>query len=185
MDLPAQTPLILREKNGFKKEFPGISEDCRDRIDWTAHDRNIKIQSALHGGDKKKIGSHKVDGFCEEVNTECLNFMVIIGMHTLIFFLMRTPNTQLESMMTKIKLIFTVKEIRDYDRQRLQYLQDRGYNVEIIWESNWNALVENRPEIKTYSSQLHTFTHFKKTLTQDRPNYPIYSQGTFIWVCRM
>ena len=43
-----------------------------------------------------------------------------------------------------------------------------GYNVEIIWESNWNTLVENRPEIKTYISQLRTFTHFKKTLTQDQ-----------------
>ena len=56
---------------------------------------------------------------------------------------------------------FTVKEIRDYDRQCLQYIQDRGYNVEIVWDSNWNTLVENRPEIKTYILQLRTFTHFK------------------------
>ena len=28
--------------------------------------------------------------------------------------------------------------------------------------------MENRPEIKTYISQLRTFTHFKKTLTQDQ-----------------
>ena len=40
----------------------------------------------------------------------------------------------------KDKTPFTMKEIRDYDRQRLQYLQNRGYNVEIIWESNWNTL---------------------------------------------
>ena len=61
-----------------------------------------------------------------------------------------------------------MKEIRDYDHQHLQYIQDRGYNVEIIWESNWNTLVENRPEIKTYISQLRTFTHFINTLTQDQ-----------------
>ena len=30
MDLPTQIPLIRREENGFKKEFPGISEGCRD-----------------------------------------------------------------------------------------------------------------------------------------------------------
>ena len=53
-----------------------------------------------------------------------------------------------------------MKEIRDYDRQCLQYIQGRGYNVEIIWESNWNTLVENRPKIKTYISQLRTFTQF-------------------------
>ena len=43
MDLPTQIPLIRREENEFKKEFPGISEGCRDYLDWTAHDRNIKI----------------------------------------------------------------------------------------------------------------------------------------------
>ena len=37
-------PLIRREQNGFKKEFPGISEGCRDWIDWTAHERNIEIK---------------------------------------------------------------------------------------------------------------------------------------------
>ena len=47
-------------------------------------------------------------------------------------------------------------------------MQEKGYNVEIIWESNWNTLVESRPEIKTYISQLRTFTHFKKTLSQDQ-----------------
>ena len=44
----------------------------------------------------------------------------------------------------------------------------QGYNIEIIWESNWNTLVENRPEIKTYISQLRMLTHFKQTLTQDQ-----------------
>ena len=61
-----------------------------------------------------------------------------------------------------------MKEVRDYDHQHLQYLQGRGYNVEIIWESNWNTFVENRPEIKTYISQICTSTHFKKILTQDQ-----------------
>ena len=69
MDLPTQIALIRREENEFKKEFPGISEGCRDWIDWTAHDRNIKIQSAFHGGGEKKIGSYKVDGLCQEFNT--------------------------------------------------------------------------------------------------------------------
>ena len=41
-------------------------------------------------------------------------------------------------------------------------------DVVIIWESNWNKLAESRPEIKTYISQLRTFTHFKKTITQDQ-----------------
>ena len=47
--------LTRQEENGFRKEFPGISEGCCDWIDWLSHERNIKIQSALHGGEKKIV----------------------------------------------------------------------------------------------------------------------------------
>ena len=50
----------------------------------------------------------------------------------------------------------------------LQDLQDKGYNVEIIWEKDWQALLTQRPEIKVYLAQHRTFTHFKKYLTQDQ-----------------
>ena len=83
MHLPTQIALIRREEDGFKKEFPGISEGCRDYLDWTAHDRNIKIQSALHGGGEKKIHIKSMD-FVKKIILS-LNSMVIIGMHTLIF----------------------------------------------------------------------------------------------------
>ena len=162
MDLPTQIPLIRREENEFKKEFPGISEGCRDWIDWIIHDRNIKIQSALHGGGEKKIGSYKVDGFCQELNTVFEFYGDYRHAHPDLF---PDENAQHPTRKhdDKDNTPFTIKEIRDYDRQRLQYIQDRGYNIEIIWDSNWNTLVENRPEIETYSSQLRTFTHFIKT----------------------
>ena len=167
MNLPTQIPLIRREENEFKKEFHGISEGCHDWIDWIIHDPNLKIQSALHGGGEKKIGSYKVSGFCQELNTVFEFYGDYWHAHPDLF-LMRMLNSPTRKHDDKDNTPFTVKEIRDYHCQCLQYIQDRGYNVEIIWESNWNTLVENRPEIKTYISQLRTFTHFKKTLTQDQ-----------------
>ena len=62
----------------------------------------------------------------------------------------------------------TVKDIRARDQQRVQDLQDKGYNIEIIWEKDWQALLTQRPDIKSYLSQHCTFTHFKKYLTQDQ-----------------
>ena len=62
----------------------------------------------------------------------------------------------------------TVKDIRTRDHQRVQNLQDKGYNVEIIWEKDWQALLTQRPEIKVFLAQRRTFTHFKKYLTQDQ-----------------
>ena len=142
MDLPTQISLIRREENEFKKEFPGISEGCHDWINCIIHDRNIKIHSALHGGGEKKIGSYKVNGFCQELNTVFEFFGDYWHAHPDQF---PDQNAQHPTRKhdNKDNTPFTIKEIRDYDRQRLQYIQYRGYNVEIIWESNWNTLVES------------------------------------------
>ena len=47
-------------------------------------------------------------------------------------------------------------------------MQDQGYNVEIIWEKDWQALLTQRPDLKSYLSQHRTYTHFKKYLSQDQ-----------------
>ena len=60
----------------------------------------------------------------------------------------------------------TVKDIHTRDHQRVQDLQEKGYNVEIIWEKDWQALLTPRPEINVYLAQRCTFTHFKKYQTQ-------------------
>ena len=62
----------------------------------------------------------------------------------------------------------SVKDIRTWDHQRVQDLQDKGYNVEIIWEKDWQALLTQRPDIKSFLSQHRIYTHFKKYLTQDQ-----------------
>ena len=60
----------------------------------------------------------------------------------------------------------TVKDIRARDQQRVRDLQGKGYTIEIIWEKDWQALVTQRPKIKAYLFQHHTYTHFKKYLNQ-------------------
>ena len=62
----------------------------------------------------------------------------------------------------------TVMDIHARDQQRVLDLQDKGYIIEIIWEKDWQALVNQRPEIKAYISQHRTYTHFKKYLNQDQ-----------------
>ena len=76
-------------------------------------------------------------------------------------------NTQHPSRKHKDNTPMTVKEIRDYDLERLRYFRDKGYAVEIIWERDWNALVNQRPEIKAYLSKQCAFTHWEKWLRQE------------------
>ena len=150
----------MDSKKNFREFWKVV---VRDWIDWTAHDQI----SVCFSWWRKIISWYKVDGFCKENILVFEFYGDYWHAHPDLF---PNENAQHPSRKhdDKDKTSFTVKKIRDYDCQCLQYLQDRGYNVEIIWESNWNALVENRPEIKTYISQPRTFTHFKKTLTQDQ-----------------
>ena len=55
----------------------------------------------------------------------------------------------------------TVEDIRARDQKHMQDLRDKGNYVEIMWEKDWQVLLTQRPEIKTYLAQHHTFTHFK------------------------
>ena len=62
----------------------------------------------------------------------------------------------------------TVKDIRDRDQQHVRDLQDKGYTIEIIWENDWQALINQQPEIKVYLKQHRTYTYFKKYLNQNQ-----------------
>ena len=76
-NFPAGYPLIRRQEKFFVREFPQFSGGCRDWIDWLIFEQNIEIQSAFHGGEKK-IGSYRVDGFCQNLNT-IFEFMATTG----------------------------------------------------------------------------------------------------------
>ena len=65
--MPPGYPLTRCEQNFFVREFPEFAGGCRDWIDWIAHECNIEIQSAFHGGERR-IGKYKVDGYCQEQN---------------------------------------------------------------------------------------------------------------------
>ena len=98
-------------------------------------------------------------------STPFSNFMVTTG---IVIQTSSQTKTQF-TLLSKIKtIILTVKDIHTRDHQRVQDLQDNGYNVEIIREKDWQALLTQRPEIKHYLAQHRTFTHFKKYLTQDQ-----------------
>ena len=149
--------LVRREENNFRCEFRQFAAGCRDWIDWLIHDRNIKIQSAFHGG-KRKIGPYKVDGVCSELNTVFEFYGDYWHCHPDQF---PDENTVHPTIKDKDGNPMTVKDIRAQDHQCVQDLQDQGYNVEIIWEKEWQALLTQRPDIKSYLSQYRTYIHFK------------------------
>ena len=128
--MPTGCPLVRREDTGFRHEFPRISEGCRDWIDWISHERDIDIQSAFHGAEKR-IGKYKVDGFA---NAKVFEFYGDYWhAHPDKF---PDENALHQSRKHKDGAPITIKEIRDYDHQHVQFLLEQGYEVEIIWEKD-------------------------------------------------
>ena len=60
--------LIRNQEKYFMREFPQLAAGCCNWIEQLIHDRNINIQSAFHGGERK-LGSSRVDGLCSEMET--------------------------------------------------------------------------------------------------------------------
>ena len=161
--MPSGYPLIRHEQNFFVREFPEFAGECRDWIDWIAHEHNIKIQSTFHGGEKR-IGKYKVDGYCQEQNKVFEFHGDYWHAHPSMF---PDENALHPSIKHKDQTPKTIKEVREYDREKLEYLEGKGYTVEIIWEHQWRALVDLRPEIKAYLCSQRCTTHWDKYLTKE------------------
>ena len=163
-NLVAGYPLIRRQEKYFVCEFSQFSGGCHDWIDLLIHERNIEIQSAFHGGEKK-IVPYKVDGFCSELNTVFEFYDDYWHCDPDLF---PGENVVHPAIKDKDENPMTVKDIHARDQQRVQDLQDKGHTVEIIWEKDWQARLTQGPKIKTYLSQHCTYIHFKKDLNQDQ-----------------
>ena len=104
----------------LRREFPQFAAGCRDWIDWLADDWDIKVQSVLHGGEKK-IRSYEVDGFCQELNTVFEFYGNYWHCHADQF---PDKNTIHPTIKDKDGNSMSVREIRTRDHQHVQDLQD-------------------------------------------------------------
>ena len=173
--MPSGYPLIRRAQNFFVRELPEFAGGCCDWIDWIAHERNIEVQSAFHGGEKR-IGKYKVDGYCQEQNKVFEFHGDYWHAHP---FMFSDENAFHPSIKHKDKTPKTIKEVREYDREKLEYLEGKGYTVEIIWEHQRRALVDLRPEVKAYLCLQRCMTHWDKYLTKEEIISKIQRESLF------
>ena len=80
---------------------------------------------------RKKIGSYKVNGFCQNLNTTSEFYGDYWHCHPDQF---PDESAVHPTVKDKDNNPMTVKDIHTHDHQQVQDLQEKGYNVEIIWE---------------------------------------------------
>ena len=112
------------KKNFFAEEFPEIPGGYHD---WIVYERNIEIQSAFDGGEKR-IGKYNLDGYCQEQNKAFEFHGDYWHAHQSKF---PDENVLHPSIKHKDKTPKTIKEVPEYDREKLEYLKGKGY---IIYE---------------------------------------------------
>ena len=92
--------------------------------------------------EKLKIGSHKVDSYCQELNTVFECYGDYWHCHPDQF---PEENAIYPTIKGKEGNPMTVKNIRARDHQRVKDLQDHSSSVEIIWEKR----LANSPDSTT------------------------------------
>ena len=102
-----------------------------------------KIESYYTTGKQKKIDCFSVDGYCDHSKTVfeamgCYFHFVIEARPSLI-------DDDIKSGTTK----------REMDELRKDYIREKGYSIEEMWECSWRDYFKNNVDVKN-----HVRTHF-------------------------
>ena len=115
-------------------------------------DQNVKLRAFLHLENRKKIDCFNVDGYCDHCKT------VFEAMGCYYDF----------CSCQEARLSLTEQDIergnkkREMDDMRREYIKEKGYKVEEMWECDWWEKFKTDDKIKN-----HVRTHYKRPLSTD------------------
>lgn len=133
-----QWPAIHMLGHGCPKCIIGtVSYKALTWLDTISESENIIIEHAANSGEYQIPNSnYKVDGFCRETNT-CYEF------HGDAYH--GNPQRYKDNEKCSPFSKKTAKELYEKTLEREQYIRNRGYNLIVIWESEWDELkIPNR-----------------------------------------
>jgi len=119
----------LRGRECIKCKPSNYSKKSIRWLEYVEKKENIHIQHALNGGEYR-IGRYKVDGYCKETNT-CFEFFGDYFHGNPKVFKPLDYNKLLKKQFAEL-LINT--------NQRIIDIQNKGYIIEFIWESDWDII---------------------------------------------
>lgn len=131
-------------------------------LDWVMRTENIFIQHALNGGEhrvEQQRGVYPVDGYCAETNTiyqfdgccwhGCPRCYSKETKHPLKTYSFECKETgEMVTKNVRMGELFMATEQRNFD------LRQRGYNLVIMWECDWDKLAKKH-NIKYDRDELH------------------------------
>ena len=101
---------------------------------------DCKIESNVTTGRQRKIDCFSVDGFCHHCDT------VFEAMGC---YFQNCPCQEARSSLTDNEIMRGRKK-RDQDQMRKEYIQQKGYKINEMWECNWWELYRTDAPVRNY-----------------------------------
>ena len=162
-DQPSGVYVRRLESNNFKTERQSRYVSMYEWLDWKSAVNGIDIIHKMNSGHEKRIGPYLVDGYCPQNNTvfevRCINYLS-----------KRLPLSHNEQVLNLIRYSLfpqfqgcyvhgcgcqtgkmdEIERKKRYSRtqHRQAFIEDRGYNVEVIWECAYQRLKWHEPGLR-------------------------------------
>jgi hypothetical protein len=110
----------------------GASKKSIEWLNYLSELYGIKIQHAANSGEYKIKGAktiYRADGFCKDTNTWYEFFGDLFHLNPVKY---KANDSNYFGIIAKDKWL--------YDYNRLEYIKSKGYNIEYIWENEWDQL---------------------------------------------
>ena len=117
-------------------------------------DQNVKLRAFLHLENRKKIDCFNVDGYCDH----CKTVFEAMGCYYYFCYCQEAHPSLTEQDIER------GHKKREMDDMRREYIKEKGYKVEEMWECDWWESFKTNDKIKN-----HVRTHFsyKRPLSTD------------------
>ena len=159
---PTGTFVRRRKANNFRAEkFCSNSSKAIEWIEWESHVQGAYFMHAMNGNEKTLGGLQlPVDGYCKfsDGKEKVLQFF---GCYFHSHCCKAVPHGRYKD------------HLKDLENQKktyanLSYLQGLGYNVQYIWECEFDRLKNENEELKTFCSGLNIDVDTRNILSEDQ-----------------
>lgn len=139
-NMPTGPFTIRKEENDFRLVKRDRYLKALYYLEWLKHNRNLDIDHYFNAGKEFRIGPYRVDGYSraeKKVNEfNCCYF--------------HSHDCELTAHIQGPKWQEEQKKIHKRDHERKEDIKSQGYNIEIIWECQYEELLKTCPEFKRY-----------------------------------
>ena len=138
--MPTGPFTIRKEENDFRLVKRDRYLKALYYLEWLRYDKGLTIQHYFNQGKEFRIGPYLVDGFSSE-NKKVYEFNGCYFHH---------HDCELTQNITNPKWLKQKKKCQKRERERIEYIRNQGYDIEIFWECQYENMLRTCPPFREF-----------------------------------